>query len=84
MLLGSIIQGAVDIITLPFRFIWENCKDIVTSVWNGIKNTVSSVLSAISGVISSIMGAIQKRDQFDLECDSAAKYQRWSMPSKIQ
>ena len=59
MLLGSIIQGAVDIITLPFRFIWENCKDIVTSVWNGIKNTVSSVLSAISGVISSIMGAIQ-------------------------
>ena len=27
MLLGSIIQGAVDII----RFIWENCKDIVTS-----------------------------------------------------
>ena len=59
MLLGSIIQGAVDIITLPFRFIWENCKDIVTSVWNGIKDTVSSVLSAISGVISSIMGAIQ-------------------------
>ena len=59
MLIGSIIQGAVDIITLPFRFIWENCKDIVTSVWNGIKNTVSSVLSAISGVISSIMGAIQ-------------------------
>lgn len=59
MLLGSIIQGAVDIITLPFRFIWENCKDIVISVWNGIKDTVSSVLSAISGVISSIMGAIQ-------------------------
>ena len=59
MLLGSIIQGAVDIITLPFRFIWENCKDIVVSVWDSIKNTVSSVLSAISGVISSIMGAIR-------------------------
>ena len=59
MLLGSIIQGAVDIITLPFRFIWENCKDIVISVWDGIKNTVSTVLNAISGVISSIMGAIR-------------------------
>ena len=59
MLLGSIIQGAVDIITLPFRFIWENCKDIVISVWNSIKSTVSSVLSAISDVISSIMGAIR-------------------------
>ena len=51
--------GAVDIITLPFRFIWENCKDIVISVWDGIKNTVSTVLNAISGVISSIMGAIR-------------------------
>ena len=42
-----------------FRFIWENCKDIVISVWDGIKNTVSTVLNAISGVISSIMGAIR-------------------------
>lgn len=50
--------GAVDIITLPFRFIWENCKDIVISVWNSIKSTVSSVLSAISDVVSSIMEAI--------------------------
>lgn len=59
MLLGSIIEGAVDIITLPFRFIWENCKDIVSSVWNGIKSTVSSVLSSISNVISSIMNTIK-------------------------
>ena len=36
MLLGSIIQGAVQIITLPFQMIWENCKGIVTSVWNAI------------------------------------------------
>lgn len=59
MLLGSIIQGAVDIITLPFRLIWENCKDIVVSVWNTIQSAVSSALSAISGVVSSIMGAIR-------------------------
>lgn len=59
MLLGSVIEGAVDIITLPFRFIWENCKDIVSSVWNGIKSTVSSVLSSISNVISSIMNTIK-------------------------
>ena len=59
MLLGSIIQGAVDLITLPFRFIWENCKEIVTSVWNAIKSKVSSALSAVSNVISSIMNVIK-------------------------
>ena len=59
MLLGSIIQGAVDIITLPFRFIWENCKEIVISAWEGIKLAVSSAIQAVSGVISTVMGAIR-------------------------
>ena len=59
MLLGSIIQGAVQIITLPFQMIWENCKGIVTSVWNAIKSVVSSAIQAVSGVISSVMGRIQ-------------------------
>ena len=59
MLLGSIIQGAVQIITLPFQMIWENCKGIVTSVWNAIKSVVSSAIQAVAGVISSVMGTIQ-------------------------
>ena len=59
MLLGSIILGAVQIITLPFQMIWENCKGIVTSVWNAIKSVVSSAIQAVSGVISSVMGTIQ-------------------------
>lgn len=59
MLLGSIIQGAVDIITIPFRLIWENCKDIVVSVWNAIQSAVSSAINAVSGVVSTVMGAIQ-------------------------
>lgn len=59
MLLGSIIQGAVDIITLPFQMIWENCKGIVTSVWEGIKSVVSSAIHAVSSTILSVMGAIK-------------------------
>lgn len=59
MLLGSIIQGAVDIITLPFQMIWENCKGIVSSVWEKIKSVVSSAIQAVSGTISSVMGAIK-------------------------
>lgn len=59
MLLGSIIQGAVDIITLPFQMIWENCKGIVSSVWEGIKSVVSSAIHAVSSTISFVMGAIK-------------------------
>lgn len=59
MLLGSIIQGAIDIITLPFQMIWENCKGIVSSVWEGIKSVVSSAIHAVSSIISSVMSAIK-------------------------
>lgn len=59
MLLVSIIQGAIDIITLPFQMIWENCKGIVSSVWEGIKSVVSSAIHAVSSTISSVMGAIK-------------------------
>lgn len=59
MLLGSIIQGAIDIITLPFQMIWENCKGIVSSVWEKIKSVVSSAIQAVSSTISSVMGAIK-------------------------
>lgn len=59
MLLGSIIQGAIDIITLPFQMIGENCKGIVSSVWEGIKSVVSSAIHAVSSTISSVMGAIK-------------------------
>lgn len=59
MLLGSILQAAFDIITLPFRLIWENCKEAVTAAWSGIKSVVSSAIKAISSVISSVMNTIR-------------------------
>lgn len=59
MLIGSIIQGAIEIITLPFQFIWENCKGIVLSVWETIKSAVSTAINAVSNVISTVMNAIK-------------------------
>ena len=59
MLLGSILQAAFDIITLPFRLIWENCKEAVTAAWNGIKSVVFSAINAVSSVISSVMNTIR-------------------------
>ena len=52
MLIGSIIDAAFQIITLPWRFIWESCKEYIISAWNYIKDTVSSALNIISSVIS--------------------------------
>lgn len=59
MLIGSILQAAFDIITLPFRLIWENCKEIITSTWQKIKGTVTTVINTISSVISTVMEAIK-------------------------
>lgn len=59
MLIGSILTAAFDIITLPFQFIWENCKEIITGAWNTIKSMVSTAINAVSSVISSVMSVIQ-------------------------
>lgn len=59
MLIGSILEAAVDIITLPFRFIWENCKEIIITVWDAIKSKVTTVIHAVASVISTVMNAIK-------------------------
>lgn len=58
MLIGEIINAAVQIITLPFQFIWENCKEIIIAAWDHIKNTVTTVLEGILAVISTVWNAI--------------------------
>lgn len=59
MLIGSIIEAAIQIITLPFQFIWENCKDVVMSVWDSISSFVTTAIENIKNVITTIMTAIQ-------------------------
>lgn len=58
MLIASIISAAVQIITLPWRFIWENCKEYIIEAWNYIKAAVSSALGVISSVISNAWNII--------------------------
>ena len=52
MAVKEIISAAFQIITLPFRLIWENCKDTVLSIWEGIKSAISGALDAIKSAIS--------------------------------
>ena len=57
--IGIILSAAFQIITLPFRFIWENCKEYVFAAWEWIKGKVSAAINAVSSVISTVMGTIR-------------------------
>lgn len=58
MLIGEIISAAFQIITLPFQFIWQNCKDTILSAWEFIKTTVSDGIQKVKDTISSFLSQI--------------------------
>lgn len=51
MFIGSIIDAAFQIITLPFRFIWENCKDTVISIWTAITDYLTGVWNTVKDAV---------------------------------
>lgn len=59
MLIGQIISAGIQIITLPFRFIWENCKDVLIAAWDKIKSVVSGALDAVKSAYDSAGGGIK-------------------------
>lgn len=61
MFLGEIIGLFFDIITIPFRFIWENCKESVTEAFTSIKETVSNAFTAVKDKVTEIGGNIKDK-----------------------
>ncbi len=59
MFIAEIIKAAFNIITLPFRFIWENCKEYVFAAWEWIKEKVTTAINAVKTVITTVMNAIK-------------------------
>lgn len=60
MFVVEVVKGAFDLITLPFRFIWENCRDTVTELWEAIKTAVSTAINALKdNIITPVMEAIK-------------------------
>ena len=59
MFVGSILSAAFDIITLPFRFIWENCKEYVFAALEWIKEKVTTAINAVKSVITTVWDAIK-------------------------
>lgn len=48
--IGSIFQAAFNIITLPFRFIWENCKEYVFAAFEWIKEKIGAAIDKIKEI----------------------------------
>lgn len=59
MFIVELFNAAFQLITLPFRFIWENCKETIMSIWDSIKTTISSVLTTIQTTISNVWNAVK-------------------------
>lgn len=58
MFIVELIKAAFQLITLPFRFIWENCKETIMTIWETIKATISNVLTAIKTNITNVWNAV--------------------------
>lgn len=59
MFIGEIISFAFDIITLPWRFIWENVKEYVIPIWESIKSTVSNAINSVKTTIETVLNVIK-------------------------
>lgn len=59
MFIVELVKAAFNLITLPFRFIWENCKETIISIWNTIKSTISNVLNAIKTTITNVWNSVK-------------------------
>ena len=58
MFIVELLNAAFQLITLPFRFIWENCKETIISIWETIKSAISTALNAIQTTISNVWNAV--------------------------
>ena len=59
LFIGEIISAAVQIITIPFRMIWEVCKSLATAFWNWIKPYVTTAINAVKTVIQTVLNTIK-------------------------
>lgn len=59
MFIVEVIKAAFEMITVPFRFIWENCRDTIISVWETIKSAVQTAINFVKDkIITPVMNAI--------------------------
>ena len=61
MFIGELIRLSFQIITLPFRFIWENCSETILKVWGTITETITAAVTAVKTVIETVFTAVKNK-----------------------
>ena len=56
--IAAIFSTAIQILLIPWQFIWENFGGVLTEKWNQFTEIISSALDAIKNVISTVWNAI--------------------------
>lgn len=91
MFIVEVIKAAFEMITVPFRFIWENCRDTIISVWETIKsavqtainfvkdNIITPVMNAISTTITTVWNAIQTTFTTVINAIKSAVQTAWNL-----
>lgn len=59
MFIVELVKAAFNLITLPFRFIWENCKETIIEIWDAIKQKITNALNNIKSVITTVWNAVK-------------------------
>lgn len=54
----ELLNAAVEILMIPWNFIWTNFGEAITSAWEGFKQIISNALDTISSAIQNIWNAI--------------------------
>ena len=58
--IASIFDAAFQLITLPYRFIWENCKEYVFAAFEWIKEKIQLAVDFIKDLVQKGFGLVQK------------------------
>ena len=59
MFISELVNFFIDVLLIPWNFIWQNFGSQLTDAWNNMRNTVNSFLSKIRDTITNIMTSIR-------------------------
>ena len=59
LFVAELVEGYVQLVTLPWRFLWENCREVVLAVWDAIRAAVAAAIERVRAVIETVGGTIR-------------------------
>ena len=58
MAIAEFFSAAFEIMTVPFRFIWENCKETIISIWDAISTKIQTAITFVQNIITTVWNAV--------------------------